>query len=334
MSNTPPPGPPPLPANLVADQRLEHVLFLVAFLVLTYDYFLTLPAEIHFIWMRRKRPSSYWFILNRYLALSTTILMAIFTFADFRPQICPSLLLAEKLFLLAQEIVIYVILVQRVYAMWNLNRRILALLCLSGLSVLGISAWLVTTNTAPPPPPPGAPPLPGGPSDDAPNHDNGTLPSIPPPQCAQVIFHPSAIRIAGAWEAEFALDAVIFGLTVFRAFIHRRRGEWRSELLSCLFRDGAFYFFVIGLANMANIWMYYEGDPMLAGSLAWLANSLSTALLARLMLNLHAVADAGIFKTAEAGAWVSSGNEYEEDEDGSIGGVVFVHVARVRAGVR
>ncbi|KAJ7159040.1 hypothetical protein C8R43DRAFT_994763 [Mycena crocata] len=292
-----PPGPPPLPGTLVADQRLVQALFLVGFVLVVYDYLVTFSAETRFIWGRPKRLSFYWFLLNRYLTLSTNIIMAVFTFATFSPEVCSSLLLAEKLFLFAQEIVVYGILTLRVYAMFNLNKRVLVLLCVAGLGCLGFSAWLVTTNTTPPPLPPPGPPPPGMFGDTAPNHDSGLPPPIAPPQCAQVIFHASAIRIAGAWEAQVALDTLIFGLTLLRAYLHRHRAEYRSSLLSCLIRDGAAYFFVIGIANLANILMYYFGDPLLAGSISWLASALSSVLIARLMLNLHSVADAGIYRS-------------------------------------
>lgn len=64
-----------------------HRLTLNDAVVLAYDYLLTLPAEVHFIWERPKRGSSYWFFLNRYLALSTTLIMAVFTFANLPPEV-------------------------------------------------------------------------------------------------------------------------------------------------------------------------------------------------------------------------------------------------------
>ncbi|KAF7349841.1 hypothetical protein MVEN_01284600 [Mycena venus] len=271
-----------LPNTLIADQRLSHAFFLLAFVVVVYDYLLTFSAEVHFIWLRPKRPSSYWFILNRYLALSTSIAMAIFTFAYFEPETCVTGILqnAQKVFVLIQEIVIFGILGLRVYAMFNLDRRILALLGVTGVAAVAIVAWLSNTDTDPPPPSP------------------ATF-AYTQSQCATSVFHASAIRLAGAWEAEIVVDVLVFGLTVLRAFQQCRFDEFSSSILGCLVRDGAI---AILLANLSNILMYYFGDPVLAGSLSWFAVTLSATLVSRLMLNLHEVADAGIYHT-NAGGW-------------------------------
>ncbi|KAJ6529623.1 hypothetical protein B0H19DRAFT_1192924 [Mycena capillaripes] len=277
-------GSPPPGQTLVDHQRLSHAFFLVAFVVVLYDYLLTLPAEVHFIWLRPKRLSSYWFMLNRYFALSTSVIMAVFTFADFAPEVCSSLQEAQKIFLLVQEIIIFAILGLRVYAMFNLDRRLLTVLCLTCVSVVVVVAWLANTNAAMPQPVPGSP-------------------LLALPQCAALVSHTSALRLAGAWEAQLAVDVLVFGLTVLRAVQHYRYDDkYRSSLLDCLVRDGAMYFVAILLANSMNILMYYFGDPILAGSLSWFAGALSATLVARLMLNLHAVADAGIYQT-DAGGW-------------------------------
>lgn len=56
-------------------------------LFFSYDYLITLSDEVHFIWQRPKRRSSYWFLLNRYLAFSTNFIMAFFTFGNFGMQV-------------------------------------------------------------------------------------------------------------------------------------------------------------------------------------------------------------------------------------------------------
>ncbi|KAJ7868970.1 hypothetical protein B0H14DRAFT_3440992 [Mycena olivaceomarginata] len=54
--------------------------------------------------------------------------------------------------------------------------------------------------------------------------------------------------------------------------------------------------------------MYYFGDPLLAGSLAWLASALSAVLIARLMLNMREVVDTGVYGT-DVGAIVSEADD-------------------------
>ncbi|KAJ7914212.1 hypothetical protein B0H13DRAFT_2325535 [Mycena leptocephala] len=48
---------------------------------------------------------------------------------------------------------------------------------------------------------------------------------------------------------------------------------------------------LIAAVDVANILIYYFGDPFLAGSLAWMGSALSAVLIARLILNMREVAD-------------------------------------------
>ncbi|KAJ7891850.1 hypothetical protein B0H14DRAFT_3428272 [Mycena olivaceomarginata] len=55
---------------------------LAGLVLLLYDYLLTLPTEIHIVWPRPKP----WFILVRYLDLSTNFTMVVLTFGTFGSQ--------------------------------------------------------------------------------------------------------------------------------------------------------------------------------------------------------------------------------------------------------
>ncbi|KAJ7309418.1 hypothetical protein DFH08DRAFT_899315 [Mycena albidolilacea] len=54
-----------------------------------------------------------------------------------------------------------------------------------------------------------------------------------------------------------------------------------------MFRDGAVYFGMVALVNLANIIAIYTGDVITSGSMAWFACSISATMISRLMLNLH-----------------------------------------------
>ncbi|KAI3609654.1 hypothetical protein WG66_001280 [Moniliophthora roreri] len=104
----------------------------------------------------------------------------------------------------------------------------------------------------------------------------------------------SSIRLAGIWMVLFAYDTVIFFLTAYRTYRY-----WRYEtvirhsesLLSLMFRDGALYFAVMALANLANILTFCLCGPFMSGGLSAFASCISATMLCRLMLNLHATAD-------------------------------------------
>ncbi|KAJ6622439.1 hypothetical protein B0H10DRAFT_904091 [Mycena sp. CBHHK59/15] len=55
-------------------------------------------------------------------------------------------------------------------------------------------------------------------------------------------------------------------------------------------RDGAMYFAMICLANLANILIFYLGDANTSGGLSWCTAAISVSMISRLMLNLHEAA--------------------------------------------
>ncbi|KAJ7855300.1 hypothetical protein B0H14DRAFT_3449089 [Mycena olivaceomarginata] len=63
-------------------KQLNNWPLLAGLALLLYDYLLTLPTEIHIMWPRPKP----WFILVRYLALSTNFTMVVLTFGTFGSQ--------------------------------------------------------------------------------------------------------------------------------------------------------------------------------------------------------------------------------------------------------
>ncbi|KAJ7697533.1 hypothetical protein B0H14DRAFT_3038851 [Mycena olivaceomarginata] len=151
-----------------------------------YDYILMLPTKMHLIW-RHPKP---WFLLIRYLALTTNIIVLVSTFGNLDLS-CKWLPMIKRSFLIVQEIIIYAILTLCVYALFNRHQVILVLLSVVGLGSLAIGMWLGTTTdtTAPPPGSPCSP-------------------------C-----------VAGAWEAGLFRDVLIFGFTLLRGILHWRRAD-------------------------------------------------------------------------------------------------------------
>ncbi|TFK31907.1 hypothetical protein BDQ12DRAFT_566085, partial [Crucibulum laeve] len=105
---------------------------------------------------------------------------------------------------------------------------------------------------------------------------------------------------AGAWEALFVYDSIIFGLTIFKTWQTRREHTVTGiniPLASLILRDGKYLFsakHVMALANLANILTFYLCGPFLRGGLSTFASSISVTMMSRLMLNLHEGAASGI----------------------------------------
>ncbi|KAJ7877425.1 hypothetical protein B0H14DRAFT_3436126 [Mycena olivaceomarginata] len=224
-------------------EQLNNWPMLAGLVLLIYDYLLTLPTEIHIVWPWPKP----WFMLVRYLALSTNIIMVALTFGTGG----------------SQDIITYAILTLRVYALFNRNRVILGVLSLGGVGSFAIGIWL------------------GGTTD--------TAASLPGSYC--MLYHVSAIRFAGAWEAGLFRDLLIFAFTLLRGLMHWWHENYHSPFVNCFVLDGSVYFCVIAVVDVANILVYYFGDPFFAGNLAWLASALSAVFMARLILNMREVAN-------------------------------------------
>ncbi|KAF7363712.1 hypothetical protein MSAN_01029000 [Mycena sanguinolenta] len=279
---------PPTNAQIEYGTIFTRSFFLVAFVVFFYDYLLTLPAEVQLIWRRRKRASAYWFLTNRYLALIANVFMVVFEIMP-TTTVCTTYIGVMKAFLLMQSTVIFSILSLRVYAMFNLYRPVLFLLALAGTVVLGCAIWIMMTNNSPT--------LAGAaPPSSVGSGSGGALPTLTP-ACALEIYPQDVIRFAGVWEAQLGLNLLIFALTVYRGILYTGSDEYRLGLWRCLVRDGAPFFGIITMFSAANIVMYYLGDPMTSESLNWLSAMLTTVLLTRLILSLHASSARGILHT-------------------------------------
>ncbi|KAF9058483.1 hypothetical protein BDP27DRAFT_1343606 [Rhodocollybia butyracea] len=81
----------------------------------------------------------------------------------------------------------------------------------------------------------------------------------------------TGVHLAAAWEALFCYDTILFGFTLYQT--HKARhsiglGTLHIPLVSLMLRDGAVYFAVMALANLANIMTFYLAGMYLRGSLS------------------------------------------------------------------
>ncbi|KAJ7816570.1 hypothetical protein B0H14DRAFT_2602574 [Mycena olivaceomarginata] len=254
-------------------KQLNNWPLLAGLALLLYDYLLTLPSEIHIVWPWPKP----WFILVRYLALSTNFTMVVLTFGTFESQVCGHHETTSSTVHFAgtdeYDIVTYAILTLRVYALFNRNRVILGLLSLGGLGTLAIGAC--SGSEAPP-----------------------TLQFRSPEICASFLMS----RVAGVSEAGLFRDLLIFAFTLLRGILHWRHENYHSQFVNCFVLDGFVYFCHGGHGQYPDLLLIFahqfgdvdwltHGKPLLAGSFAWLASALSAVLTARLILNMRKVAD-------------------------------------------
>ncbi|KAJ7626098.1 hypothetical protein FB45DRAFT_1060618 [Roridomyces roridus] len=255
--------------TLAQDQHLRRCIFLAGFVVLCYDHALTLPMEVSHVWpdLSNLKRGAVWFVLVRYIALASAIVLAVYFLGDLSDEVCKRFSSAEDWLLVIQEFFVGVTLAARVCAMYGFKRRVFAALGVAAVVTVALGAYSVMGSE--------------------------TTLTTNVPGCHVPTSHKTALRIAAAWEAQLICDILILGLTLHRAYAFYRAagdGVGMGALLGTMVRDGAAYFGMIGLINLANIVMLYKGDVITAGSLAWFASAISVTMICRLMLNLHDVA--------------------------------------------
>ncbi|KAJ7481954.1 hypothetical protein FB451DRAFT_1237644 [Mycena latifolia] len=247
---------------------LMNYTHLVGITFLYWDHLITLDNEINLLWRRRKALSACWFFLNRYFAFISGIPVAMLPFLTVSKQMCLNLTFFREVALLVTQTIVSIIMVIRVYALFGRNRRVLWFTLGLGSCAVGVTVWSVTGQ-------------------------HGSRPMVLG-GCHFDIMQSTAFRLAGCWEALFIFDSVIFGLTIYNACITLRRMGTQGNLHTLVVRDGALYFGIMALANLANIATYYFARPVSPGSLAGFANCISVTMISRLILHLHKHANVGI----------------------------------------
>ncbi|GBE87488.1 hypothetical protein SCP_1101650 [Sparassis crispa] len=234
---------------------LHNYLHLVGISIFYYDYLITFRDEYSRIWSKPKSKVSIMFFVNRYVTFFGDIAVNWGNFYHFKTD--------ERFIHTCMASPIDLNLLLRTYALYRRDKRVLALILATGLTLLGLSCWAVI-----------------GSQEDI--DLNGG--------CHTAAPRVTAIRTAVAWEALFIYDILIFSLTVFKTFKERSRNVvtvGKFDVVSLIFRDGAMYFAIMASVNLANVVTFYVLTPLLRGVLSTFASSVSVTMMTRLMLNLH-----------------------------------------------
>lgn len=257
--------------------QIQDKLHLLGISILVYDHLLTLDREVKHIWALPKARSAWLFLPNRYFFLFASLPLTVTNFMTGlnNQKTCLALLGLRQLALLINQGMVCILLSLRVYALYGGSRRI-AVTLTSSLLIMAIGIFcsvLLTKRLAPY------------------NFVHGCHAGIP---------WDRAVRLVIAWESLFAYDLLLFCLTAAKTWQTRRR-HGNVPILRLVFRDGLAYFAIIALTNGVNIMTYWLSGPFLKGGLSVFAASLSTTMMSRLMLNLHALNNLGIYTTYAPG---------------------------------
>ncbi|KAJ7362466.1 hypothetical protein DFH08DRAFT_840934 [Mycena albidolilacea] len=238
-------------------------LFPVCFLI--YDQIITLGKEIDLVWRRPRAPSAYWFLALRYGALMINLPIGVFSFVSLpSPKVCFNSAVVHQVFMLATELAVSVVMIIRVYALYGRSARILWWLIGIAASLTGLTVWGVGVGQH--------------------GHPLTVLSG-----CHFYIVRSASYHLAIAWECLFAFDSIIFGLTVYNAYLTRRAvgPDQAMPIHRLMVRDGAIYFAAMAFANLTNIATFFINGRLLPGSLATFATCMSVAMVTHLLLDLY-----------------------------------------------
>ncbi|KAH9063244.1 hypothetical protein EDB87DRAFT_1708483 [Lactarius vividus] len=263
--------------------------------VLYYDHILTFPAEVSHIWSQPISLNTLLFLLNRYVAFLGNITVPLVGFSGLisstwivnlaDPSCAPATYVRQGLLVLSQVLVSMTLAI-RIIALYHSTRRIILWVVGCGTVLAGVTCWSLVGQHA------------------------AFVPDTP--GCYYLISETTGIHLAFAWEAQAIFDALVFALTVMRTLNMRKLHNMEISLsgvglLDVLLRDGALYFAVMALANLANIFTFYASPPFfwsglfpseltpdvppaLKGFLSTPASCVSVTLCSRLVLHLYEVA--------------------------------------------
>ncbi|KAM5533265.1 hypothetical protein V8D89_013042 [Ganoderma adspersum] len=260
--------------NFVSSIRFDTCITLAAFTLLYYDYALTVTSEIEWYWSPPSPSAPFiLFTVSRYFGLLGPIPVFLEYFGGLPEHVTVRRYLWRNVSCISthfglsdvarfNSIIKYmrwlaklwsqiVLLILRTYALYNCNKRVLALLiCMFvGGAVQSVSAVLTS--------------------------DSPLSTEIP----LDFPFAACNLSLNGN-HAMLWFDTAIFALTFYKAI--QVRHDMPGTLLVTMFRDGK----ILIVVNTLNIITFLSGDP-LKGTATTLTNVLSVTLTSRLMLNLR-----------------------------------------------
>lgn len=240
--------------------RATKYFQIVGFVILVFDHILTFSEEVERIWKQKISGAAVLFLINRYFTpLQFIVIIDAFIDPIWTPSACSRFVPFEGASTVAVIAVCELIMVLRVFALYERNMTILAFLLILWISQVITSSIGIST---------------------------GFAVRLPPGLVGCILVGNSKIFPA-VWLAPLITNSVIFGLSLYRA----RRYILKSgplPMLQVFLRDGSMYFLVIFMANLTNVLIYFSvAAEDLKAIGASFSQLITSTMVSRLVLNLR-----------------------------------------------
>ncbi|KAM5534967.1 hypothetical protein V8D89_011340 [Ganoderma adspersum] len=238
---------------------------LASFTILVWDHLLTFSEEVEFIWMKKKGPLIYLFLINRYLTPLGFCVNLIAYFSNyFTPEtsVCHHFVRFEGSMTLIGINVTALMMFLRIYAIYEGWKNVVLGLAALLLAEFSVNASLLTYGIAV-------------------NHTVGI-------HACTMIFDQSkvhgAFAAASAWLPLFYETAVL-SLTLLRTYQHAKDAS-AGRVMRILVKEGLFYFSVIFSVTLILTLMIISAPDGLKNVAAQTEYLLTVAMMSRITLHL------------------------------------------------
>ncbi|OBZ79808.1 hypothetical protein A0H81_01303 [Grifola frondosa] len=239
-----------------------------ALALLAYDILLTLDLEVKHIWPQSKRRPAFWFyVYNRLFALFYLIFDSIPlspNASDIKDQICVIYLACDHVVALLTTTLVQVILLLRIYALYDRSRRVLIFLAVS-LCIEAIATAVVIAATM--------------------VHIEHFPVESTSTGCS---YTGTPIYSAFLWVPALLFEPVLFAFAAWKAWqLHNVSGG--TSLIARIVRDSLFYFILVfaELLVSAIIWSHF---PEYINIMMPWSSAIPSFLGSRMLLNMHEAA--------------------------------------------
>ncbi|KAK7685438.1 hypothetical protein QCA50_011301 [Cerrena zonata] len=262
-----------LVAEKVYEMRLANGFAVAATTLLVYDYILTLPAEISCIWKRKLSAGTLIYFINRYgsLLYRTLMVVQMVSFENATEAeadlVCNGILRFSEGLVFVLQATVALFMALRLYAIWNSDRRIFAIVFGLGIVTPALNIYYYTTLK---------------------------IIALPSPLvgCGESVnLDTSSAKFVFNRVYAIAFDALVLVLTfaktagILKLFSVANVQSTR-KLIPMLLRDGTVYFAALLALNVANL---IAISFQIFGALPALTDVVTAILISRFMLNLRSV---------------------------------------------
>lgn len=249
--------------------RASRYLSAAGYVLLLYDYFLTLPEEVKLIWPTPWSLVKALFLINRY---SVPIFLTINSWemsgfsGPHSTTFCRRWVPIEGYAEIASLGISNFLLLLRVHALYGRSRKVF--MFLGAFYILTYISILATATLA----------------------LVHMIPHLTYSPLAGICTVPEKpVTLQAIWAAPLGFEILVFGMTLYKCLEHAKSQQLQIPLLHTLYRDGFLYFLVIVVIRILNLSLWIVAPASLIYLGLYFIWALITLLISRLLLNLRNV---------------------------------------------